>query len=65
MQLNIWYYIFVILCLFSETIAEKMKFPLETVQIVLILVTIELVNAFQLTVLHTNDLHSRFDQVLQ
>jgi len=40
-----------------------MKFPLETVQIVLLLLTIELVNAFQLTVLHTNDLHSRFDQV--
>ena len=42
-----------------------MKFPaLETVQVVLpVLLTIELVTAFRLTVLHTNDLHSRFDQV--
>ena len=40
-----------------------MKFPLETIQVVLLLLTIELVTAFKLTVLHTNDLHSRFDEV--
>ena len=46
-----------------KTLVEKMKFPLETIQVVLLLLTIELVTAFKLTVLHTNDLHSRFDEV--